>query len=208
MPHPIPTHVITGAAGAGKTALIARLLSGRPRGEHWGVLQNDPGTGTLDLVDREVTVRRVSGCICCTGQVALRTVLIALVREARPQRILIEASAAARPAAVNSVLHEAGIAPSLDLRSIACVVSARQLADARYLASDVYREQIASADVIVLGDANAAERRAARGVLAEMVTATRILDSSDVDLGALHERRNPGALGHNAHRRLTGRAPG
>ena len=190
MPHPIPTHVITGAAGAGKTALIARLLSERPRGERWGVLQNDLGTGTL--VDRKVTVRRVSGCICCTGQVALRTDLIALVREARPQRILIEASAAARPDAVKSVLHEPGIAPSLDLRSIACVVSARQLADARYLASEIYREQIAFANVIVLGDANSAERRAARAALAPMVrVATRILDSRDVDLGALHEPPPP-----------------
>ena len=192
MPHPIRTHVITGATGAGKTALIARLLSGRPRGERWGVLQNDLGTGTPDLVDREVTVRAVSGCICCTGQVALRTAVIALVREVRPQRILIEASAAARPAAVNSVLREPGIAPSLELRSIACVVSARQLADARYLASDVYREQIVSASLVVLAAGSESERRAARAALAQMVRiATRILDSRDVDLGALQEPPPP-----------------
>lgn len=173
-PEPIATTVVTGATGAGKTKLIAHLLSQRTVSERWAVLENDAGTVTLDrapgVSEGEVAVRQVAGCICCTARVALRTGLIALVRAARPRRLLIEASALAVPEAIYGVLREPGIAGALDLRALLCVVAARQLADRRYLESEVYRRQIETADVIVLGDADAAERDAARAALTGMMT--------------------------------------
>jgi G3E family GTPase len=182
--------VITGAAGAGKTTLIARLLSQRPRGERWGILQNDFGAGTLDLAPGvaggEVALRRVSGCICCTAHVGLRTALIALVRKARPQRLLIEASALAEPTAAFAVLRDPGIAPAVELRCAACVVSPRQLADARHLGSEVYRKQIEAADVVVLWESRDDERRAVRAALARLIgPRTQILESADVGLSML-----------------------
>jgi G3E family GTPase len=164
MPDPrIPAHLIIGATGAGKTALVSRLIARRAQDEGWGVLVNDFGRSTLARDDAAITVREVAGCICCTAHVALRTALVALLREARPQRVFIEASAAAHPAALMKVLSEPGLASVIELHSTLCVVSAGQLADPRYVINAVYREQVAAADGILLnapeGDATAARAK-------------------------------------------------
>lgn len=152
--HRIPAYLITGATGAGKTTLVTRLLEQRPQAERWAVLVNDFGRSLLAAADRvideNVTVRQVAGCMCCTGQVSMRTALVSLLRTARPHRLLIEVSAAAEPASVMRVLAEPALSKAVELRSTLCAVHSAQLADQRYRTNDVYREQIAEADVIVL----------------------------------------------------------
>ena len=44
----IPTHVIAGPLGAGKTSLIKHLLAQRPANERWAVLINEFGQIGLD----------------------------------------------------------------------------------------------------------------------------------------------------------------
>src|SRR5690606_7970775 len=44
----IPTHVIAGPLGAGKTSLIRQLLAQKPEGERWAVLINEFGQIGLD----------------------------------------------------------------------------------------------------------------------------------------------------------------
>jgi G3E family GTPase len=170
----IPALLVTGTAGAGKTTFIAKCLIQRPDGERWAVLVNDFGEATLadasGVPERAVFVREVAGCICCSAQVSLRTGIVALLREARPQRLLIEASAAAHPDAVVKILREPGIASAVaiaQMRTI-CVVDPAQAIDERYRALELYCEQVQSADVVVLSKADlrsAEERSAAREVL-------------------------------------------
>jgi len=146
-------NVITGAIGSGKTRLIGALLEQRPEGEHWAVLTNDFGTSTpanLFCPTPEVDVREVAGCVCCSGQLVLRTALISLVREKRPRRVLIEASAAAEPGALFELLASPNLASALDVNSFIATVSVTQLTDPRYAGLRLYREQLGSADVIVL----------------------------------------------------------
>ena len=168
----IPTHLVTGATGAGKTTFIARLLAQKPRGERWAVLVNDFGLTTLrdapGVSEGEVMVREVAGCICCSAQVAVRTALIALIRSARPHRLLIEASAAAEPEALLSVLREPGIAPAVALRPTLAIASASQLTDAHYSANALYRMQLRAADAIVVSAAAEEADRAARATLRDI----------------------------------------
>jgi G3E family GTPase len=172
MPDRIPALLVTGTAGAGKTTFIAKCLIQRPDGERWAVLVNDFGEATLadssGVPERAVFVREVAGCICCSAQVSLRTGIVALLREARPQRLLIEASAAAHPDAVVKILREPGIASAVAQMRTICVVDPAHAIDERYRALELYREQVQSADVVVLSKADlrsAEERRAAREVL-------------------------------------------
>ncbi|HYH42342.1 MAG TPA: GTP-binding protein [Burkholderiales bacterium] len=168
----IPTHLVTGATGAGKTMFVARLLAQKPRGERWAVLVNDFGLKTLrdapGVSEGEVMVREVAGCICCSAQVAVRTALIALIRAARPHRLLIEASAAAEPDALLSVLREPGIAPAVALRPTLAIASASQLANAHYLANALYRKQLRAADGVVISAATEEEDRAGRAILRDI----------------------------------------
>lgn len=166
---PVPTLLVTGAAGAGKTTHLSRLLAGRPRGARWAVLVNDFGQAMIDN-DAGLIVREVAGCICCSAQVSLRTALVSLLRE-QPERLLIEASAAAHPHAIVAVLRESGIASSVEIERTVCVVDPAQAIDPRYANLALYREQVKVAEVVVLTKADARSeelRSAARDALSAM----------------------------------------
>jgi len=162
MPTRVATHLIMGATSAGKTTLIRGLLAQRPPQESWAVLVNDFGTARIDAHEK-VALREVSGCMCCTGRVTLSIGLVRLLRESQPQRLLIEASAAVRPAALLAVLHEDGIAAAIDLRTSICVIDPRQFTDPRVGEREDYHEQIATASNIVVNwrDAAGVEARPA-----------------------------------------------
>jgi len=67
---PIPTNLISGFLGAGKTTAILHLLRQKPADERWAVLVNEFGEigvdGALLGNPDEVFIREVAGgCICC-----------------------------------------------------------------------------------------------------------------------------------------------
>ena len=76
----IPTHVIAGPLGAGKTSLIKHLLAQRPANERWAVLINEFGQIGLDAAlltqdDDGIALGEVAGGAqssevggpCCVG---------------------------------------------------------------------------------------------------------------------------------------------
>ena len=170
----IPVLLVTGTAGAGKSTFIRRRLSSRPEGQRWAVLLNDFGEVTLTdagVLEHGVVVREVAGCICCSAQVSLRTALVTLIRESRPRRLLIEASAAAHPREIVKVLDERGIAAAVELEPIVCIVDPAHALDPRYASLELYREQVKAADRVILGktDVRSAEEiNAARAALLAM----------------------------------------
>ncbi|MFH7445133.1 GTP-binding protein, partial [Pseudomonas syringae pv. tagetis] len=66
----IPTHVIGGALGAGKTSLIKRLQAQKPAHERWAVLINEFGQNGLDAAllatdaDGIALGEVAGGCLC------------------------------------------------------------------------------------------------------------------------------------------------
>ena len=69
----IPTHVIAGPLGAGKTSLIQQLMAQKPAHECWAVLVNEFGQIGLDAAlmsagDAAITIAEVAGgCVCCVN---------------------------------------------------------------------------------------------------------------------------------------------
>ncbi|HBC56865.1 MAG TPA: cobalamin biosynthesis protein CobW, partial [Gammaproteobacteria bacterium] len=72
----IPTNVITGFLGVGKSTAILNLLKNKPGNERWAVLVNEFGEvgidGTLfsgkEAEKTGVFIREVSGgCMCCAA---------------------------------------------------------------------------------------------------------------------------------------------
>ena len=71
----IPTNIITGFLGVGKTTLIKQLLKTKPEGETWAILVNEFGevgidAGLLEVNNSGVQIREVAGgCMCCAAGV-------------------------------------------------------------------------------------------------------------------------------------------
>ena len=74
----IPTHLIAGPLGAGKTSLIRHLLAQKPAHERWAVLINEFGQIGLDAAlleqgDDAVAMAEVAGgCLCCVNPISSR----------------------------------------------------------------------------------------------------------------------------------------
>ena len=65
----IPTHVIAGPLGAGKTSLIQHLMTHKPAHERWAVLVNEFGQIGLDAAlmsqgDDAIAIAEVAGVAC------------------------------------------------------------------------------------------------------------------------------------------------
>ncbi|MFI8482272.1 CobW family GTP-binding protein [Pseudomonas sp. NPDC078700] len=99
----IPTHLIAGPLGAGKTSLIRELLKQKPTSERWAVLINEFGQIGLDaalltLDDDGVALGEVAGgCLCCVNGVPFQVGLARLLRKAKPHRLFIEPSGLGHP---------------------------------------------------------------------------------------------------------------
>ena len=99
----IPTHLISGSLGAGKTSLLRALLAQRPASERWAILVNEFGQIGLDAAllstdDAGVSLTEVAGgCLCCVNGVPFQVGLARLLRKAKPDRLFIEPSGLGHP---------------------------------------------------------------------------------------------------------------
>lgn len=153
----IPTNIITGFLGVGKTTAIQQLLKDKPADERWAVLVNEFGEIGIDagLLANEqqatgVFMKEVpGGCMCCAAGIPMQVALSQLIRQAKPDRILIEPTGLGHPLEVIKVLQQPHYQEVLDLRTVITLVDARKLADARYTEHDTFNQQLQVADLVI-----------------------------------------------------------
>ncbi len=156
--HQIPTTVVTGFLGAGKTTAINHLLSIKPPMERWAVLVNEFGKigvdGALLAPHSGVSIREIAGgCLCCTAGQAFEVGLNRLIRETDPDRILIEPTGIGHPMKIIRTLLGPYYRGVLDLKATITLLDARKLADARYREHPSFQDQLSIADVLVANKA-------------------------------------------------------
>ncbi|PRA27025.1 CobW family GTP-binding protein [Pseudomonas poae] len=151
----IPTHVIAGPLGAGKTSLIKHLLAQRPANERWAVLINEFGQIGLDAAlltmdDDGIALGEVAGgCLCCVNGAPFQVGLGRLLRKAKPDRLLIEPSGLGHPAQLIQQLKESPWQNVLAVQPCVMVLDAQALAAGKPLAQ-AQQEALASAGLLVL----------------------------------------------------------
>ena len=117
----IPTHVIAGPLGAGKTSLLHHLLTQKPAGERWAILINEFGQIGLDAALLSTDTDGISlaevagGCVCCVNGAPFQVGLGRLLRKARPDRLLIEPSGLGHP---GELLRQLRSDPWLDVLAV------------------------------------------------------------------------------------------
>lgn len=164
----IPTHVIAGPLGAGKTSLIKHLLAQRPANERWAVLINEFGQIGLDaalltLDDDGIALGEVAGgCLCCVNGAPFQVGLGRLLRKAKPDRLFIEPSGLGHPAQLLKQLREAPWQQVLAVQPCVLVLDAQALAAGKAL-PPAQQDALASAGLLVLNKEeglDAAQRQA------------------------------------------------
>ncbi|TPG81779.1 CobW family GTP-binding protein [Pseudomonas arsenicoxydans] len=154
----IPTHVIAGPLGAGKTSLIKHLLTQRPVGERWAVLINEFGQIGLDAAlltsdaDGIALGEVAGGCLCCVNGAPFQIGLGRLLRKAKPDRLFIEPSGLGHPARLLEQLNEAPWVGVLAVQPCVLVLDAEALAAGKPLPA-AQRETLNSAGLLVLNKA-------------------------------------------------------
>jgi G3E family GTPase len=154
----VPTNVITGFLGVGKTTSILFLLQNKPANERWAVLVNEFGEIGVDgsLMqghngeEQVVFIREVpGGCMCCAAGLPMQIALNHLLVVARPDRLLIEPTGLGHPKEVLQVLTSGAYREVLSVEQVITLVNARHLSDTRYTENQTFNQQIAVADIVV-----------------------------------------------------------
>jgi len=154
----VPTNIITGFLGVGKTTTILHLLKNKPASQRWAVLVNEFGEIGVDgslmqgqySEGKGVYIREVpGGCMCCAAGLPMQIVLNQLLTVSRPDRLLIEPTGLGHPKEVLQVLQGGPYREALNIQRILTLMNARHLVDERYTNNDTYNQQIAIADTIV-----------------------------------------------------------
>lgn len=169
----IPTHVIAGPLGAGKTSLIRHLLEHKPAHERWAVLINEFGQIGLDAAllttaDDGIALGEVAGgCLCCVNGVPFQVGLGRLLRRSKPDRLLIEPSGLGHPLQLIKQLQAAPWTGVLAVQPSVMVLDAQALA-AGIVLPDTQQDALMHAGLLVLNKSaglNPATQRAVADAL-------------------------------------------
>ncbi|WP_104035531.1 CobW family GTP-binding protein [Vibrio jasicida] len=152
MSNRVPTNILTGFLGVGKTTAILNLLKNKPENENWAVLVNEFGEIGIDgamMTDQGAMIKEVpGGCMCCTAGVPMSVGITALLRQ-NPDRLLIEPTGLGHPKQVVATLTSEQYQPYVDLKATIALVDPRNLSNEKYLYNKNFVDQLDSADVVI-----------------------------------------------------------
>jgi len=211
-----PVTILTGFLGAGKTTLLNRILREK-HGRRIGVLVNDFGAVNIDVrlvdsvADGGQAINLANGCICCTiADDFIPTMEKLLAGPVRPDHILIETSGLALPKPLLKAFDWPEIRSRITVDGVIALADAEAVAAGRFAPdpiaveaqraadesldhetplSEVFEDQIACADIVLLTKADlagAAGLEAAKAAItAEMPRRVPMLPVTD---GAIDAR--------------------
>jgi G3E family GTPase len=160
----IPTNLVMGFLGVGKTTAILDLLKQKPKNENWAVLVNEFGKIGIDgaiYTAAGVTVKEVAGgCLCCAVGIPFQVSVNQLLKEVRPDWLLIEPTGLGHPKKVLDMLVTGSFKEVLKLKASVCLVDPEKLKDSRYTTHETFIDQIALSDVLVANKMDLADQEA------------------------------------------------
>ena len=153
----IPTNLITGFLGVGKTSAIRHLIAQKPAGERWAVLVNEFGEVGIDGAIIEsagtdsVAVSEIAGgCFCCSADAPIEFSLMELIRQTSPQRVLIEPTGLGHPAKVLDTLRGPWFRSVIDLHATICLADAADFDNPKVTSVEVFQDQLHMADIVAV----------------------------------------------------------
>ncbi|MBF6057649.1 CobW family GTP-binding protein [Thiomicrorhabdus heinhorstiae] len=174
----LPVHLVTGLLGSGKTTALLNFLKQKPAGENWGLLINEFGALDIDALslqshtdDQVISI--AGGCICCSAQANLHQGINRLLdpQNQAIDRLWIEPTGLGHPAKIIDLVKQASFRRPLDLQSVICIATPKQLTTERWKKSAVMRDLVTLADQVILNkidQASAKEVKQSQTLLASL----------------------------------------
>ncbi|CAI8730880.1 CobW family GTP-binding protein [Kosakonia quasisacchari] len=205
------TNLITGFLGSGKTTSILHLLANKDPQEKWAVLVNEFGEVGIDgalLADSGALLKEIpGGCMCCVNGLPMQVGLNTLLRQGKPDRLLIEPTGLGHPKQILDMLTAPVYEPWIDLRATLCLLDPRQLLDEKALTNENFRDQLAAADIVVANKQDRATPQSQQALETWwteyggdrlQVSATQgAIDGALLDLPRRNLRELPSSAAHN-----------
>lgn len=146
-------HLISGFLGTGKTTALKSLMAQKDPNEKWVIIVNEFGEIGIDgavLSDNSIPVAEIAGgCLCCTAGPQMGVTVQKMLRDAKPDRLMIEASGLAHAASVIDELKAKPLDSLLEIGAVFTVVNPRQFINPDYAQQALYKDQIGICDVLV-----------------------------------------------------------
>lgn len=174
----IPTTIITGFLGAGKSTLVRHLME-HNHGRRIALIVNEFGDvgidgdmlascGVAGCTEDDI-IELANGCLCCTVADEFLPVMQALVERANPpEHILIETSGLALPKPLVKAFHWPEIRTRVTVDGVVAVIDAEAAASGRFTSTpeelarpdhdnpleEVFDDQLLCADMVLLNKAD------------------------------------------------------
>ena len=189
--------IISGFLGAGKTTFIKRLLDTHLKNEKVVLIENEYGEVSVDtdiLNDAKIEIKELSqGCICCSLVGDFSKSLNEVIKQMKPDRILIEPSGVGKLSDIIKAVQSAGLADNIN--SLVCMVDAKKAKMYDKNFGEFFIDQIEHAQTVILSRTDISKEDTVQTALEIIrkhnekcvVVTTPIKDLSDEDLLKAYE---------------------
>jgi len=170
--------IISGFLGSGKTTLLLNIAKKLIADSlHIAIIENEIGDIGIDgnyLEQEGLTVQELfGGCICCTLSSGLIDTLRKVERLYHPDRIIIEATGAARPGDIVTTLHDPLCPLSIDTIKVITVVDATRYEMLMEMMQPLMSAQIEHADIVAVNKIDVLDASDVQSILTSVNTMNR-----------------------------------
>lgn len=149
----IKVDVISGFLGSGKTTLIRKLLKAYEN-EKVVLIENEFGEIGIDgdIIERDgfEVFEISSGCICCIMQKDFVNLLLRVIKDFKPERIIIEPTGISILSDIIDILRVPEFAEQCSINSLITVVDSINYLEQYEVFGEFFEDQIANASTLVL----------------------------------------------------------
>lgn len=205
----VPTTIITGFLGSGKTTIINHLIDYlQTKGEKVAYIKNEIGEEDIDaklMRGKNIQARELlNGCICCTLVGPFINSINELVSTYGPDRVIVESAGTADPASLALMVEDH---PLLSRDGLVAIIDVENFEGYKDI-HDAAKRQAEMTDLIIFNkveNVNISQKRRVVGYVRELNEYSPIVEAPNGKINpelvfGLQVRELPNLVGENLHR--------
>jgi G3E family GTPase len=184
----IKVDVISGFLGSGKTTLIRKLLKACEN-EKVVLIENEFGEIGIDgdVIERDgfEVFEIASGCICCIMQKDFISLLSRVIKDFKPERIVIEPTGISILSDIIDILRKPEFAEECSINSLITVVDSMNYLEQCEVFGEFFEDQIVNASTLVLSKSQFVDKAKLEEITSSLRELNAEADIFTADWGAM-----------------------